>query len=313
MILVMCLGCRSSDDTSIEAKLYLNEVIALLENNSINKSKIDWKAFRISVFEKAKRAQTIQDTYPAITYAISKLGDSHSYFRPVRDIENIQQDKPLPILLDELTPNDIGYVRVPFCIGTDDEMNAYVSLIQTKIIQQIDTNLKGWIIDLRGNFGGNMWPMLVSIEPLIGNGILGYFVDADNNYEAWKLTNGKAFIDDALVYENLEFKELNLSKSYVAVLTNNETASSGEAIAVAFKNRINTKSFGGSTFGVSTGCVSHQLSDGSVINLAESVFADGSMKKYGYRIAPDIETDEKDALKRGIEWIYEMNKNKHSR
>lgn len=306
MILLMCLGC-SSGDTSIEAELYLNEVIELLENNSINKSKIDWNAFRISVFEKAGNAQSIQDTYPAVTYAISKLDDSHSYFSPVIDIENMQ-DKPLPILLDEPTPEDIGYVRVPFCIGTDDEMNAYVSLIRTKIIQQIDTNLKGWIIDLRGNFGGNMWPMLLSIEPLMGNGTLGYFVDADNNYEAWKLTSGKAFIGDALVYENLEFKELNLSNSYIAVLTNNETASSGEAIAVAFKNRINTKSFGGSTFGVSTGCVSHQLSDGSIINLAESVFADGSRKRYGYSIAPDMETDEKDALKKGIEWIYEMNK-----
>ncbi len=306
MILLMCLGC-SSGDTSIEAELYLNEVIELLENNSINKSKIDWNEFRISVFEKAGNAQSIQDTYPAVTYAISKLGDSHSYFSPVIDIENMQ-DKPLPILLDEPTPEDIGYVRVPFCIGTDDEMNAYVSLIQTKIIQQIDTNLKGWIIDLRGNFGGNMWPMLLSIEPLMGNGTLGYFVDADNNYEAWKLASGKAFIGDALVYENFEFKELNLSNSYIAVLTNNETASSGEAIAVAFKNRINTKSFGGSTFGVSTGCVSHQLSDGSIINLAESVFADGSRKRYGYSIAPDMETDEKDALKKGIEWIYEMNK-----
>jgi hypothetical protein len=306
MILLMCLGC-SSGDTSIEAELYLDEVIELLENNSINKSKIDWNEFRISVFEKAGNAQSIQDTYPAVTYAISKLGDSHSYFSPVIDIEKMQ-DKPLPILLDEPTPEDIGYVRVPFCIGTDDEMNAYVSLIQTKIIQQIDTNLKGWIIDLRGNFGGNMWPMLLSIEPLMGNGTLGYFVDADNNYKAWKLASGKAFIGDALVYENLEVKELNLSKSYIAVLTNNETASSGEAIAVAFKNRINTKSFGGSTFGVSTGCVSHQLSDGSIINLAESVFADGSRKRYGYSIAPDMETDEKDALKKGIEWIYEMNK-----
>jgi hypothetical protein len=38
--------------------------------------------------------------------------------------------------------------------------------------------------------------------------------------------------------------------------------------------RENSKSFGQSTFGVSTGCVSHELSDGSIINLAESIFAD---------------------------------------
>ena len=92
-------------------------------------------------------------------------------------------------------------------------------------------------------------------------------------------------------------------------MTNSETASSGEAIAVVFKNRMNSKSFGEETYGVSTGCVSHQLSDGSTLNLAESIFADREKNVYGYGIAPDLEIEEKNALKKGTDWIYEMNKN----
>jgi hypothetical protein len=42
---------------------------------------------------------------------------------------------------------------------------------------------------------------LLSIEPLIGNGTLGYFIDANENSEAWKIIEGKAYIDDRLIIE----------------------------------------------------------------------------------------------------------------
>jgi carboxyl-terminal processing protease len=311
ILISITFSCTNVNSIPNDTRKYLQNAIDLIEKKSVNKNRINWAEFHDSVFEKAKNAKTIEDTYPAISFAISKLNDNHSYFRPITEFEESKNEKPLPVLSDETTPEDIGYIRLPFCIGKEDQLDEYISSIQTKINRQSKGNVKGWIIDLRGNFGGNMWPMLLAIEPLIGNGIIGYFVDADNKYKSWKLINGKAFIDDQLVYENKAFENLNLSNQYVAVLTDNETASSGEAVAIALKSRNNSMSFGTSTYGVSTGCVSHLLSDGSTINLAESVFADRNMNKYGFKVIPDIETNENDALINGILWIYKMNENHH--
>ena len=302
-------GCKSQHAIPKEASEYLTETLALLEENSVNQHQIDWKAFKIDVFERAKHVKDIKDTYPVISYAVSQLHDNHSYFKPITEAETTAENAPLPVLTDEITPADIGYIRIPFCIGTADDCHDYISTIRTKIALQSKKKLKGWIVDLRGNFGGNMWPMLLSLEPLIGNGTLGYFVDANESSEAWKMIEGKAYIADQLVMETKIVSKQDLSNQFLAVLTDNQTASSGEAVAVAFKLRENSKSFGQPTFGVSTGCVSHELSDGSIINLAESTFADRGKTKFGKSIIPDFQVEENETLKAGIEWIYQMNRN----
>lgn len=308
-LILAFISCQTQNSIPKEVSEYLTETLDLLEEKSVNKSKIDWNEFRIDIFKKAQNAKTIQDTYSTISYAISKLNDNHSYFKPAIRPEINSEDKPLPIFSDEITPNDIGYIRIPFCIGAENEYNNYITKIREKIEKQSQKELKGWVIDLRGNFGGNMWPMLLAIEPLIGNGTLGYFIDANNNNKAWKIIKGKAYIEDQLIMETTINSKENLNNQFLAILTDNQTASSGEAITVALKSRENSKSFGKPTFGISTGCVSHQLSDGSIINLAESSFADRKMTKYGSSILPDFEIEENQALKAGIEWIYKMNKN----
>lgn len=309
LLVTVFISCSTEKKVPEEVSDYLAEVLDLLERKSINKNEIDWNKLRDEVFKKAQNSKNIADSYSAIGYAISELKDNHSYFKPVSEPEAHSANKPLPILSDEITPDDIGYVRIPFCIGGESEYAKYISEIRTKIEEQANAELKEWIVDLRGNFGGNMWPMLLSIEPLMGNGTLGYFVDADNVSEAWKIMDGEAYIGDELIMETNISSTQDFNHDFLAVLTNSETASSGEAIAVAFKFRKNSKSFGKPTFGVSTGCVSHQLSDGSVINLAQSVFADRKMIKYGNDIKPDFEIEENQALDAAVEWIYKMDKN----
>lgn len=307
LIISISYRCTNSNTISDEAGNYIKDAIDLLEEKSVNKNHIDWVEFRRIVFEKAKGAKSIEDTYSSISFAISLLDDNHSYFKPVTEIADSENGKELPLLPDESTPNDIGYIRLPFCIGTELQLDEYISSIQNKIFHQSNRQLKGWIIDLRGNFGGNMWPMLLAIEPLIGNGIMGYFVDVEGGYKPWKLINGQALLEENLVYVNKDFKNLLLTTQYIAVLTDHETASSGEAIAIALKSKDNTRSFGTPTYGVSTGCVSHRLSDGSTINLSESIFADRKKTLYGQKVIPDIETNVDEALANGIQWIYQSN------
>ena len=96
----------------------------------------------------------------------------------------------------------------------------------------------------------------------------------------------------------------------MAVLTDTLTASSGEAVAVAFKARKHTRSFGAGTCGVSTGRGRFYLSDGSVILLTTAVFADRRLVRYGHSIAPDEPLKPAEVVPQAIRWIREEYKAK---
>jgi carboxyl-terminal processing protease len=294
---------RNSQNLSPIAKNYIDEVIALLQNNSINKNKMNWEEFKNDIYRHAKNAKTIENTYQSISYAISKLDDRHSYFVAKIDSQDTSDLKPLPFLQDEIVPENIGYIRIGFCMGDKEQTNNYINSVTEKIIKQDKTNKKGWIVDLRGNFGGNMWPMLVAIGPILGEGILGYSFYPDSSFYTWNYKDGKIYDENGVWGQSTNTYHLKSYTPYVAILTDNVTASSGEAVAIAFKGRDKTKSFGIQTFGVSTGNRLHTLSDGSRINLTECVFADRNKTKYGSSVNPDVKCDEKETLAKAVSWI----------
>ncbi len=277
-----------------------------MQNNSINKNKINWQDFKKDVYHHANGSQTIENTYPSITYAIEKLNDKHSYF--AANVKSVDSGdlKPLPVLSDETVPENMGYIRLGFCMGNNQQMQNYMDTVLYKIAKQDKLNLKGWIVDLRGNFGGNMWTMLVAIGPIIGEGVLGYFIYPNNSYFAWNYKDGKVYNENGVLRQYSKAYYLKSQNPYVAILTDRVTASSGEAVAIAFKGRNKTKSFGTQTFGVSTSNRSHTLSDGSRINLTECVFADRNKIKYGNTVYPDLTCNEHKTLQEAINWIQEQ-------
>ena len=84
---------------------------------------------------------------------------------------------------------------------------------------------------------------------------------------------------------------LSLEQAWVAVLTGPRTASSGEAVAVSFRERPRSRSFGQPTAGLSTANGSFPLPDGGMIFLTASVFADRTGRQYGEKLMPDESVD----------------------
>ena len=217
-----------------------------------------------------------------------------------------ENEKKLPTYEDIIVPEDIGYIRITWFIGDEKQIIAFQNNIQQKIKQVDKPSMRGWIVDLRGNFGGNMWPMLAGIGPLLSGDTVGYFVDPNENLSVWRYNQGKAINEGTIRTEIKDFYQLKKKNPIVAVLTDSVTASSGEAIAVAFKKRVNTKSFGGPTRGVSSGNEPFYLSDGSHVILTTTLFADRKLTKYGSSIEPDVKiTNNVELIKQAINWIYQ--------
>ena len=284
---------------------YVAEVVGIMHAHFVHRAAVNWVVFKQHLLAEVRDAQTIEQVYPAVALAVVALGDKHSLFVPARPVKGLERPpaKLPPPSPDEPVPADIGYIRIPWVVGGPEKLDAYIARVHAQIKARDKPELKGWLVDLRGNAGGNMWPMLVGVGPVVGEGTLGYSVDANNTKTAWRYEQGKALADGDIEAETAMYCTLKVANPVVAVLTDTLTASSGEAIAVSFKARKHTRSFGAGTCGVSTARERFYLSDGSEILLSTAVFADRRLVRYGHSIAPDEPLKSSEAVPRAIRWI----------
>jgi C-terminal processing protease CtpA/Prc len=155
-----------------------------------------------------------------------------------------------------------GVLVLPSCPGDLRSVRAYAAA-GGRALRQYES-AAGWVVDLRGNSGGSMWPMLAVALPLLGgDGVIGAFVTRDGA------------------------RTLSLSGP-VAVLTDARTASSAEAVAVAFRGVPGARSYGAATRGFSTGNQTVRLPDGALLVITSCRFADRSGGAHGGPLPPDV-------------------------
>jgi carboxyl-terminal processing protease len=281
-------------------------VMDLMQANSINRLTIDWTAFRASVLRVAGASQTIADLNPAIREAITLLRDGHSSYRSAAGTTIFVglRSCSAPSLVAVTPPANIGTVAVGAFSGTTEQANAFARQIQDTIAARDRDDLIGWIVDLRSNGGGNMWPMIAGLGPIIGGGPLGYFIGPTGSESGWDYRDGSSFSGNFAVSTVSPPYTLKRPAPRVAVLSDNRIASSGEATLIAFRRRPNTRSFGQPTCGLSTANATYPLSDGATLTVTTSVMADRAKTRFGDSIPPDeVIDDPQQAIQRAIAWL----------
>jgi carboxyl-terminal processing protease len=311
LVAVACGGdsggpTRPTPPEPAAARAYLERVLDIMQSRSVNRRKIDWTAFRATVLAQAGGAQAIADTYPAIRLALDLLDDGHSsYSAPGGTFIFVpkRQCSAAPVGTPAL-PGTIGYVRVGAFAGSGSAAVEFAGTIQNTIGANDREDLVGWIVDLRGNGGGNMWPMIAGLGPILGEGVLGWFIDPDGVEEDWGYGAGAALANGSVVLPVQRPYRLLGERPRVAVLTDRAIASSGEAVAIAFRQRPDTRSFGTATCGLSTSNQPFPLSDGAVLNLTVATMADRTRRLYGDVVEPDESlADPEQAVRRAVAWL----------
>lgn len=273
---------------------YLQEAIDTLQRHALNRDSVDWPVVWERVLLMSAGSTSYADCYPALRYAIAQLGDHHSFLMPAEDSrkwsepEGDGKAKEFEPVTGRMLDGGIAYLSMP-AFGAGDEQTCVAFAEQTQgLLRQLDRSRpRGWILDLRNNGGGNCWPMLAGVGPLLGEGICGYFLAPGESPASWFYQKGRSGIDTATITTVRHPVRLRKSMPRVAVLTGPRTGSSGEVVTVAFRQRPNTRSFGAPTAGLSTGNGNYPLRDGAFIFLTGSVYADRTMTAYGSRIVPD--------------------------
>jgi hypothetical protein len=146
--------------------------------------------------------------------------------------------------------------------------------------------------------------MIAGLGPILGEGILGWIVYNDREYEREYVGGGAQSFGEVFARVEAPYG-LMRENPRVAVLTDATVNSAGEAIAVFFKGRPNTRSFGGPTCGHHHLLQSFPLRDGAVLTLVTAQHADRTRVKWAGPIAPDeMVADPAEVVTRAIAWLH---------
>jgi hypothetical protein len=308
-------GQEARAASATPVRMYLDSAFGIMEANVLGADTVDWDSFRDTVYGWASGAEEIADVYPVIRRALRAL-NPHSFLQLSPEQRAREQERhPRPAeaasapgeghpvyspfsgrrqplgTLEEYGGRRIGHVVIP-AFGRG-HLTAFADSIET-LIRTLDAQgACGWIVDLRGNGGGNMWPMLAGIGSLLGNGYIGAFHGPRGEATGrWFYRNGVAGIEtsDGEVQEIARVSgepHMFGATPPVAVLFDGGTGSSGEAVAIAFIGRPRTRSFGVASYGFTTANDGFRLPDSANMVLTVGVDADRNGVAYPTALTPD--------------------------
>jgi hypothetical protein len=288
-LLTVALGCagrgvspppapESEAGMSAAARGYLLAALDTIEQNVMRAEGVSWSRIRDSALIIAEGAQRPFDTYPAIDWA-ARRANKHSFL----------QVPATPGAVSTLLEGRIGYIHVPQRGGTAvslaDSLHRAVGALQ-------DSGACGWIVDVRANGGGNMWPMLAGVGPLLGDTLVGSF-GGQQESPRWYYRNGLSGIlfasgrVDTITRVTVPPVQPRNAAAPVAVLFDAGTGSSGEAVVIAFLGRPGTRSFGSPSAGFATVNRGARLADGANLVITTGHNADRLGRVYGDQLQPD--------------------------
>jgi C-terminal processing protease CtpA/Prc len=321
ILLITNIGfSQSRASLSSEEKEFYDNLIDAFKQNSIEKEKIDWKEFKKKVLEKALISKD-----SAIILALDLNGNPHTSFKykyrrlyPSKKQykRDSAQFKPQFIDFKKEIP-EVGYLELTSLMTDPSNLQEsqikafnYIKTLNDSIQSQDQGELKGWIIDLRNNSGGNMWPMLIALTPFYPNGTLGYFI-GDKKDISWSKVNGQIWYNETSqtnkFLEKPIFYKLKNNKVKIAVLIGPRTSSSGEAVAISTKSIKNAKLFGTTSYGFATANRPVKIATDEYLIITTSVDADYNKVEYWDGIPPDFNYNDKEILNGLKAWFSATN------
>lgn len=320
LLLNACGGGGSADPAvpdgtrAAELRRVVDTLLNQMEREALHRARIDWPALRAATLQRLGTEPSEAQAEAAMTEALSRLLEPHSYIiRPGGGMFSGRVPGwQRPVCADAgsgrpVLPADIGYVRVGAISGSGQAAQDEARAIQRQIAEQDRPGLLGWIVDLRANGGGNMYPMIAGLGPLLGDGVAGYFIAPDGSRLSWSYSAGAASAGNSALLTVPQPYQMRQPGARVAVLSDCRNGSSGEATLISFIGRpAPTRLFGTPSYGVSTAVRGSEIGLGYSLGLAVSTMADRLGRAYGERVPVDEQIDDATrVVERAAQWLRE--------
>lgn len=330
VLLLTFSSVRSQDyaSTSDSVHHFLDSLFRFTPERALYAERIAWEERKAELMRQAETLERFSLVFPLLQKLLDDMEDNHSFFwyentKYASNYGQLDESDVRPELMQGLESgqgvlkveriDDVLYIRIPANSSSDDfdEMQASAQKIQNLICEKHNADISGWIIDLRLNTGGNMYPMILGIKQLLGDGVFAGVLKRNGDMEEWRL-NGNTINESEKEITALQAACLpDLTRERVVLLTSEITGSSGEIVALAFLGRENTRIIGEESAGFMTSNELHRLPFGTFLLLSEGVETDrnGGVVK---SILPDqvmVEGDnfniisEDAKVKAALEWL----------
>lgn len=308
----------AQDPAPFDAESRIDAAIAVVRPVAYRSRQVDWDALAQDMRRRTTDARDDTDMLPAWAALAQGLGDGHSFIQPTTEATAAWRerygdrlflpDAPAGRRLTSSFTNRTGVIGRTLAIapdrdaelitvtavsGFDDRAAAYGAAL-FRSVADAGPRTCGYVLDLRGNTGGNVWPMLLGLSGLLGDGPQGRGEDAAGRVEDYAtLKEGSAVVlaeqGRGLTIMAIEgWRPIpRLMGAPVALLLDGATASSGEGVAVAFAGRAATRSFGVTSYGVASSNEGYGLADGTNVVVTTSMMMDRNGRTYPDGLSPD--------------------------
>ena len=265
-------GQEKSYSIKDSINVFYDQFFNQLETNYIYRKTVDWTRLKPYIKQQALKSNTFEESLKVCTNLFDSIAGDHMILFAENGIyesnlkRRIGQEDLHSSLLEtyakepkfnvSVVNEHYGYVFVPGMLllnATQEELNQKAQEIYDAIIR-IDNSakIKGWIIDLRLNIGGNSNVMLAGLYHLLGDHTVSLYLDAD------KYVKSRSGLHNGVFYENHQImaqaKILSKPKPEIPVvlITGIMTASAGEFVAMGFRGRKNMLIVGEESYGLTT-------------------------------------------------------------
>ncbi len=235
-------------------------LLATLRSRAVHRQRVDWDAAAAELRARVAAATDDESCARSVVTLFERMDDVHSVlthagrsYSHYDELVDSVRARLLPMLDREreqagrvesswLT-GDHAYVRVPSMEAwTPEQVQALTQQLYTQVNRLAAQRPRGWLIDLRLNGGGNLYPMLAGLAPVLGMGVMGGTVDADGReVQSWVLKPDGLYWRDASGDRRFAALDPVVRARRVplpvAVLVGPVTRSSGQALAMAFRGR----------------------------------------------------------------------------
>jgi carboxyl-terminal processing protease len=286
---------------------YLMGALELIRRNALFSDSVDWDAVHQQAQDAVTHASGYAGTYHLLGTVVKQAGGHHSRFIPPAAFHQARARTAAAGLALPAggIAGRVGYLVLPRLPGGQKHARRYIVAGSGLVDEMAAARPQGWIVDLRDNSGGNMWPMLAAVAGLLEYGVLGHFALPGGRMQAWSLDRRHVRLDGKrAARRHNHFRRTGGIP--VAVLTSARTASAGEAVAVALRSQPRVRTFGMPTAGFTTGNHTHVLRDGARLVISECYYADHRQRLITGTITPDERVDGSDAgtlLAAARKWI----------
>lgn len=270
----------------------LAEAIGVISREPLGRERTDWPLLHQSLAAQLPPSAAAHDAHAAIRTAVAALQDPHARFDPPPPPPAPTPPPPAQHAADEPSPasqpapkqpaiptvpecrplaDGARYILIP---GVADPaiFDAYARALFACCAESNQRTL----IDLRLNGGGNLWPMLLGLHPLLGDGPALTSITPGGHTATFGTSAASSWInwgsgpEPQFRWTDPPPQSAPPSPPRIAVLIGPWTMSSGEALAIALAARPNVRLFGEPTAGLTTVTNQYRLTDGSLLTLPVS-------------------------------------------